>query len=654
MFEKLPINTILDAVVETFNASNTRNDLSGLLTREKLSNAHGILASRPFSQYRDICALLIKKYGDIDDAGFQTLLLSNNALGIPHTADAAARAERHLKQGNAIYAIPYDKLIMRLLPPELRAMSRAQSFVVANTVVDKPIDLSAHRNVPKVKPAAAPAPAPVPEFATPPTAATSHLTPSPPPNAPNTAQPPRAVFINRKGHISIDTDRHRRINIKNNDAQPGRTAPAVPAPMPATGEKLAKLPLTLDNVRLSCVEAWNKVVLSARTNTKARPVTQAMIDASKKDVSVVTPRRVSMYACHRLLNGTEGTLHSVAKSHGDRGEKYATDAFYIVAGHMRKGNEKEIARMLEYVADRLDLTATAAVALMNPDIVNSSQKSPTPVPAPSNLPWTKESISRAAMWSWNSTFPQQSISSLDMFSSTVRSNALLPRQIAAYVEQVLKGPNGQSQKDAQEIGDKVRDGDKVVIDILKRMVGHLNCNEVTARALMNPGVSATPAKAEPPQEKVTEYTYVKKPVTIHNIINATISAWNGDLYENGRLRDKNGSARVTRDLIISASRADAIILPRQISMYTCLVMKEGKRSAKIIGDEHGGRDHTTVLHAYRKIADLLIAKDEKVARIVGKVLDQLDGSDVMARMVLNPPTEGRVRRRPGSESPKAP
>ncbi|MGE0109775.1 MAG: helix-turn-helix domain-containing protein, partial [Bdellovibrionales bacterium] len=52
----------------------------------------------------------------------------------------------------------------------------------------------------------------------------------------------------------------------------------------------------------------------------------------------------------------------------------------------------------------------------------------------------------------------------------------------------------------------------------------------------------------------------------------------------------------------SARRARAIARPRQVAMY--LAKQLTPRSLPEIGRKFGGRDHTTVIHAVRKIEEL--------------------------------------------------
>jgi chromosomal replication initiator protein len=59
---------------------------------------------------------------------------------------------------------------------------------------------------------------------------------------------------------------------------------------------------------------------------------------------------------------------------------------------------------------------------------------------------------------------------------------------------------------------------------------------------------------------------------------------------------------VTRADILSARRTATVVKPRQIAMYLAKVLTP--RSLPEIGRRFGGRDHTTVLHAVRKIENL--------------------------------------------------
>jgi chromosomal replication initiator protein len=74
--------------------------------------------------------------------------------------------------------------------------------------------------------------------------------------------------------------------------------------------------------------------------------------------------------------------------------------------------------------------------------------------------------------------------------------------------------------------------------------------------------------------------------------------------------------------LLSERRTRSVARPRQVAMYLC--KQHTTRSYPDIGRRFGGRDHTTVLHAVKKI-DELIAKDEQIARDVEALTRRLRG-----------------------------
>ncbi|HCC83467.1 TPA: chromosomal replication initiator protein DnaA [Candidatus Uhrbacteria bacterium] len=65
------------------------------------------------------------------------------------------------------------------------------------------------------------------------------------------------------------------------------------------------------------------------------------------------------------------------------------------------------------------------------------------------------------------------------------------------------------------------------------------------------------------------------------------------------------------DDLLGKSREKRLAFPRQIIMY--LLREEMKNSYPAIGNELGGRDHTTAMHAYTKISELL-SHDDKLQK----------------------------------------
>jgi chromosomal replication initiator protein len=68
---------------------------------------------------------------------------------------------------------------------------------------------------------------------------------------------------------------------------------------------------------------------------------------------------------------------------------------------------------------------------------------------------------------------------------------------------------------------------------------------------------------------------------------------------------------VRRDDMRSARRTANVVRPRQIAMYLCKMLT--LKSLPEIGRSFGGRDHTTILHAFRKM-ERLVSSNEGVAK----------------------------------------
>jgi chromosomal replication initiator protein len=74
-----------------------------------------------------------------------------------------------------------------------------------------------------------------------------------------------------------------------------------------------------------------------------------------------------------------------------------------------------------------------------------------------------------------------------------------------------------------------------------------------------------------------------------------------------------GHYNISRADILSSRRTANVVRPRQIAMYLSKVLT--LRSLPEIGRRFGGRDHTTVLHAVRKVEELS-AKDKSLAEVI--------------------------------------
>ena len=80
---------------------------------------------------------------------------------------------------------------------------------------------------------------------------------------------------------------------------------------------------------------------------------------------------------------------------------------------------------------------------------------------------------------------------------------------------------------------------------------------------------------------------------------------------------------VSRNDILSSRRTANVVRPRQVAMYLAKILTP--RSLPEIGRRFGGRDHTTVLHAVRKIEGL-VARDPGLAAEVAQLSTLLEGA----------------------------
>lgn len=76
--------------------------------------------------------------------------------------------------------------------------------------------------------------------------------------------------------------------------------------------------------------------------------------------------------------------------------------------------------------------------------------------------------------------------------------------------------------------------------------------------------------------------------------------------------------------ICSTRRMENLVIPRHIAMYLAKAIT--KRSFPEVGRRFGGRDHTTVLHACRKI-EKMMAESESFAAEVNALRAKLEGAE---------------------------
>src|SRR6185503_12729573 len=77
---------------------------------------------------------------------------------------------------------------------------------------------------------------------------------------------------------------------------------------------------------------------------------------------------------------------------------------------------------------------------------------------------------------------------------------------------------------------------------------------------------------------------------------------------------------VSSDMLVGPDRTKDVALPRQVSMY--LIREETDASLPAVGDALGGRDHTTIMYGYKKIADM-IERDDSLRRQVISIRERM-------------------------------
>ena len=73
----------------------------------------------------------------------------------------------------------------------------------------------------------------------------------------------------------------------------------------------------------------------------------------------------------------------------------------------------------------------------------------------------------------------------------------------------------------------------------------------------------------------------------------------------------------------SKKKTKNIAYPRQIAMYLCKELMD--MSLSKIGEEFGNRDHTTVIHACKKVEEDIQSKKENMDMVVEKLIKKIKG-----------------------------
>jgi chromosomal replication initiator protein len=84
---------------------------------------------------------------------------------------------------------------------------------------------------------------------------------------------------------------------------------------------------------------------------------------------------------------------------------------------------------------------------------------------------------------------------------------------------------------------------------------------------------------------------------------------------------------ISSDRLLGRDRTQEVAFPRQVAMF--LMREQSGFSLPRIGEELGGRDHTTVMYACEKVADL-IERDDQLRKQVMQIKELLYGQAVLA------------------------
>ena len=155
-----------------------------------------------------------------------------------------------------------------------------------------------------------------------------------------------------------------------------------------------------------------------------------------------------------------------------------------------------------------------------------------------------------------------------------------------------------------------RDVPSEILDFIAHLI-QSNIRELEGaltRVLAFSDLSGKPLTLDLTRIALTDFIPDQSSVDPHHIIHTVAKAFN-----------------LSNEEMLSRNRSKNIALPRQIAMY--LMREISNESLPQIGEALGGRDHTTVLYACEKIADM-IERDDMVRRQVFQIRDQLFNTQV--------------------------
>jgi chromosomal replication initiator protein len=142
------------------------------------------------------------------------------------------------------------------------------------------------------------------------------------------------------------------------------------------------------------------------------------------------------------------------------------------------------------------------------------------------------------------------------------------------------------------------DGIEMPDQVIQYIAGKVNTNireleGALIRIVAYASLYKTPVTVELTETALQDIINTRqKNITVSTIINQTAANFN-----------------ISPEDLLSKKRTQEIAFTRQVAMYICRMLTD--LSLPKIGEEFGGRDHTTVLHSFKKI-DLLIPNNNEL------------------------------------------
>jgi len=160
----------------------------------------------------------------------------------------------------------------------------------------------------------------------------------------------------------------------------------------------------------------------------------------------------------------------------------------------------------------------------------------------------------------------------------------------------------------KSLSDGIEIPDQVIQYIAEKIVTNIRELEgALIRIVAYASLSEAPITLELTEAALQNIIFTRqKNITINNVIEATSEGFN-----------------IKPEEVRSKKRTQHIALTRQVAMYLCRMLTD--LSLPKIGEEFGGRDHTTVLHAFKKIEEMITNDSEfkhRIELIKNNVLDK--------------------------------